>query len=187
MGNPTPFVCQVAIWQLATRVELCDPEARPAGPWQRPAAPDACAWVPSIHGQDASAGADALALDEAAAPDRRQPLDALTATQVRDLRLLEACAHPEPNGGGEGSLRATRGPTGKATRSRGYFAIKGCKQLRPRPRGGLRRCYVGRPSGGQGRPNNSEFNASILCDPLMGVSAWGVDEWQPVRNDTEEA
>jgi hypothetical protein len=62
-----------------------------------------CAWlVLPIHGQDVSSGADALALDEAAAPDRRQPLDALTAAQVRDLRLLEACAHPEPNGEGEG-------------------------------------------------------------------------------------
>jgi hypothetical protein len=98
---PTPF--GKAQWlRFATCVEVCNRKLDPFPPWQ--SAPDMSAWLARlIHGQNVSAGTDTLALDEAAASvafNRHEPLDALTAAQVRDLHLFEACAHPEPNGQG---------------------------------------------------------------------------------------
>jgi hypothetical protein len=55
-----------------------------------------------VRGQDVAAGPDALAFGEVSVTlDRLEPIDALTAAQVQDLRLLVARAHPEPNGEGE--------------------------------------------------------------------------------------
>jgi hypothetical protein len=57
----------------------------------------------AVHRQDVATGTDALAFRECPVPfDRHLEFDALTAAQVQDLRLLEARAHPEPNGEDEG-------------------------------------------------------------------------------------
>ena len=41
---------------------------------------------------------------------------------------------------------------------------------------GRRGLMLAGSGGEQGRPNNSEFNASILCGPLMGRASAGVDQ-----------
>jgi hypothetical protein len=85
--------------ELSHTARTLDPRPR----WQ--STPDVSTWRGrrAVHRQDVATGTDALAFRECPVPfDRHLEFDALTAAQVQDLRLLEARAHPEPNGEDEG-------------------------------------------------------------------------------------